>query len=611
MATEKILNTRVQLKYDSYENWIATANQFKLRPGEVAVVNINGANGANLNNGTENTVVQPTILFKVGIGNPADDTTWKTFNQLPWASALAADVHAWAKQANVTVSGNGNAITAAEVVGDKLTFTKGTTFATKAELDAAIEAFGGDLSAITDNDHVYTFAVPADGDDAGKLVITETNYINGEAGETATYKFDFVTPDELTKILEDYYTAEEIDALVTGKLHTEEEIKAMAIAHADAAGKVDNALTIKVGGTDVVFDGSAAQTANVDTAIAAAIAEEGHPEYAIEKDANAGEYAAVYHLTKDGERITGSTINIPKDMVVESGAVVTNPDGQPAGTYIKLVLQNVTDPLYINVGDLIEYVTSGSKKDDMVVIHVNNDHKVTATITEKSITDDKLAETYTKKSEFNELFRKGADLMVNMADYANVACQAHYDNENRKIVDTYKVKQTVLADKGLTGANVLASLSQNANGEIAYETRALIPADIGAQPAGNYKITQDEKNYTGSTVKTVTEVKQDINGVITEVKFEDIAFPAPPKGTGEVAIATIENDIVTLNGGVKLNDHTLEDDTAKADITLAKIAKTGSIYDVKEGFVEGTSEADKAIGLKYLVFNCGTASTVI
>lgn len=98
MATEKILNTRVQLKYDSYENWIATANQFKLRPGEVAVVNINGANGANLNNGVENTVVQPTILFKVGIGNPADDATWKTFNQLPWASALAADVHTWAKK---------------------------------------------------------------------------------------------------------------------------------------------------------------------------------------------------------------------------------------------------------------------------------------------------------------------------------------------------------------------------------------------------------------------------------------------------------------------------------------------------------------------------------
>lgn len=98
MATEKILNTRIQLKYDSYENWIATANQFKLRPGEVAVVNINGANGADLNNGTENTVVQPTILFKVGIGNSADDATWKTFNQLPWASALAADVHTWAKK---------------------------------------------------------------------------------------------------------------------------------------------------------------------------------------------------------------------------------------------------------------------------------------------------------------------------------------------------------------------------------------------------------------------------------------------------------------------------------------------------------------------------------
>lgn len=45
-----------------------------------------------------------------------------------------------------------------------------------------------------------------------------------------------------------------------------------AATHANAAGKVDAALTIKIGGADVVFDGSAAKTADVDTAIATAIA---------------------------------------------------------------------------------------------------------------------------------------------------------------------------------------------------------------------------------------------------------------------------------------------------------------------------------------------------
>ena len=113
------------------------------------------------------------------------------------------------------------------------------------------------------------------------------------------------------------------------------------------------------------------------------------PEYSIAKATNSGDYAAVYNLTKDGVNI-GASINIPKDMVVESGSVVENPAGQPAGTYIELRLQNVTDPIYINVGSLIEYVTSGSAAGDMVVVAVSDDHKVTATITDGSIPAAKL-----------------------------------------------------------------------------------------------------------------------------------------------------------------------------------------------------------------------------
>ena len=47
-------------------------------------------------------------------------------------------------------------------------------------------------------------------------------------------------------------------------------------------------------------------------------------------------------------------------MVVESGSVVNNPSGQPAGTYIKLVLANVADPLFINVGTLVDIYTAAA-----------------------------------------------------------------------------------------------------------------------------------------------------------------------------------------------------------------------------------------------------------
>lgn len=152
------------------------------------------------------------------------------------------------------------------------------------------------------------------------------------------------------------------------------------------AGGEPNVITaIKVNGTAQAITDKA-----VDIAV---------PGYTIEKAADSGDYASIYQLMKDGVA-TGAAINIPKDMVVQSGSVVTlDADGATAvgltnaGTYIKLVLANATnDTLYIDVSGLIEYVTSGSAAGDMVVINIDETtHKVTATITDGTITKAKLA----------------------------------------------------------------------------------------------------------------------------------------------------------------------------------------------------------------------------
>lgn len=102
--------------------------------------------------------------------------------------------------------------------------------------------------------------------------------------------------------------------------------------------------------------------------------------------------AARYVFKQGGVEITNAVIDIPKDMVVSSGSVVTNPDGQEAGTYLELVLANATnDKVYINVGNLIEYVVSGSTAADSVQVAVSADHKVTASIKDGSIVLGKLA----------------------------------------------------------------------------------------------------------------------------------------------------------------------------------------------------------------------------
>lgn len=100
------------------------------------------------------------------------------------------------------------------------------------------------------------------------------------------------------------------------------------------------------------------------------------------------------------------TINIPADMVVSSGTVITYTDEDKptgvttAGTYLVLTLANATsDKVYINVGDLIEYVTSGSEATDDIVVVVSADHKVTATLSTAVKASLALADTAVQPSE--------------------------------------------------------------------------------------------------------------------------------------------------------------------------------------------------------------------
>lgn len=79
----KTVNTRIKLKYDTLANW--QTNNPTLLEGEMAVVSVPADE-------THADDAAP-VMFKVGDGKT-------TFTNLPWASATAADVYTWAKQAD-------------------------------------------------------------------------------------------------------------------------------------------------------------------------------------------------------------------------------------------------------------------------------------------------------------------------------------------------------------------------------------------------------------------------------------------------------------------------------------------------------------------------------
>lgn len=82
--TNKVFQTRIQLKYDSYDNWL-TADPV-LKKGEMAIATIPEGNT------TSKLQNLPNVVLKIGDGA-------SKYSVLPFVSGLAADVYSWAKAA--------------------------------------------------------------------------------------------------------------------------------------------------------------------------------------------------------------------------------------------------------------------------------------------------------------------------------------------------------------------------------------------------------------------------------------------------------------------------------------------------------------------------------
>ena len=116
------INTRILLKYDSFQNW--ESKNPTLLAGEVAIAKL--VTGTQVDASKDTTSTAP-VLFKVGPG---------AFNSLPWVSGLAADVYAWAKKATpdwtdfpalpleVVDNGTGKFVTDFTYADNKLTITR-------------------------------------------------------------------------------------------------------------------------------------------------------------------------------------------------------------------------------------------------------------------------------------------------------------------------------------------------------------------------------------------------------------------------------------------------------------------------------------------------------
>lgn len=218
---EKILNTRIQLKYDSLANW--NASTFNLKKGELAIVEVPTVEGSTL---------QP-VMFKVGTGD-------KKFSELDWASAKAADVYAWAKKSGIDVNDTetGKFVTDFEWVNNELVIHR-------ADVDWADVKNKVNASSTVDGLMSKEDKAKLDGIDfsTGDGIKAEVASSLDEAGiaQVKGIKVDNATNAD---------TASALDA--TGEAQVK-GIKVDNATNADVAAKVAHSLTID----SATFDGSA------------------------------------------------------------------------------------------------------------------------------------------------------------------------------------------------------------------------------------------------------------------------------------------------------------------------------------------------------------------
>ena len=286
-------------------------------------------------------------------------------------------------------------------------------------------------------------------------------------------------------------------------------------------------------------------------------------EYSIVKDESSSDYAAVYHLTKNGANV-GTSINIPKDMVVKSGAVVTNPEGQKAGTYIVLTLANATeDKIYIPVDSLIEYVTSGSAAGDMVVVNVSGDHKVTATITDGKVTKAKLDVSVQASLDLADTAVQGGEGVSAEGEYVSTKVE--------KVDKKLKVSAALKVQKVSTASAAAKGLAE------AYDVKSYVTEEIG-------KVTKVETLNSPDEAKSgqfVTAVSQ-ANGIITDSRAALVASDIP-----EIEIAKVTGLQAALDGKATSAQG------AKADSAIQEVTASGDAYVSATAAKTGTSVAIK------------------
>lgn len=276
-------------------------------------------------------------------------------------------------------------------------------------------------------------------------------------------------------------------------------------------------------------------------------------------------FSNVYEL-KQGDNVIGN-INILKDMVVQSGEVV-DVDGVKN---IKLVLQNIENPLYIPVGSLVDVYVAKAEAAQVQVTIDSNTREISASIIAGSVTSTELATNAvvtTKIADANVTKAKlSAEVLAslnkadvaekNARDYADslddamdvrmlavetklidVSGRSSHEHENKEELDLIVSGDKAKWDNAVTDLAdeiVRAKAAEDANATTIASAKIELQKKVASVNAGDSSVTVEG---TATTPTVAVRLSQDDDNII-ELAEDGLKVTAP---------ATVEYTIEKTDG---------------------------------------------------------------
>lgn len=615
---EHILNTRITLKYDTYENW--QKSTLVLKAGEVAICAVpSGVTVAGI-------AKPPAVLQKIGDGV-------HVFKDLPWLQAVASDVHTWAKEASKPTYA-ANEITGLDTyINGQVQDTDTQYTIIKGDNDYTYKLMSRAKGAENYSTEVATLSIPDPSADINALkalvgdtaVATQISEAIAALKLSDTYEQKGAAAAVKTALLgdaaESYNTLGKLeDAVIAAKASADEKTTMAAVEAKDYATKTE-------------AQGYATAVVGEDTDIADKNTVKGAKAYA--KDLNDATNTRVEALeTAIGEGgSVGSQIDAKiadldvAEVAVGTGEIIekiSQTDGKISVSKRALVAGDIPTIEQSQVNGLAGALAA---KQDTLAFQSDNYDKETNKVITKSDLDTAIAgltgvthfkgvvENLPASAENGDIYIK-----TDGTEYIYVKPDAMTEGRFEELGDqNTHIKHGTVVDSDIA-ANAAIAQSKIAGLTDALAAKANT-ADLGtmaAETATNYIKKTEASGYddilTTAVAGTTYETKEDATAklaeakgyVTTELGKLDLTEVTAGQGTiigaisqtdGLVSVSTREltaDDIPVLAQN-KITGLEAALNAKANDADLAAIAKSGSTDDL----VQGTDT---------LVFNCGGAN---